>query len=122
HAGNHPDAIQELDLCIEATPDDLSALLSLAGSLRRIGEGDRAREVLKIHTQAREAISLVDRRPLPDLNQAPGLSAQAEIIRALVVLGRIDEAKRQLARRRAIAPADPANDSLHSLIQAQETR
>ena len=122
HAGQHADAIQELDLCIEATPDDLSALLSLAGSLRRIGEGDRAREVLKIHTQAREAISLVDRRPLPDLNQAPGLSAQAEIIRALVVLGRIDEAKRQLARRRAIAPADPANDSLQSLIQAQETR
>ena len=100
----------------------LSALLSLAGSLRRIGEDDRAREVLKIHTQTREAISLVDRRPLPDLNQDPGISAQAEIIRALVLLGRIDEAKLQLARRRAIAPADPANASLQSLIQAQETR
>lgn len=122
HDGEHVAAIQELDQCIEATPDDLSALLSLAGSLRRIGEDDRAREVLKIHTQTREAISLVDRRPLPDLSQAPGLAAQVAFIRALVYLDRIDEAKMQLARREAIAPADPANGSLQSLIQTQEPR
>ncbi len=122
HDGQHAEAIEELDQCIDATPDDLSALLSLAGSLRRIGDDDRAREVLELYSQTREAISLVDRRPPPDLNQAPGLAAQAAIIRALVILGRIDEAKRQLTRRKSIAPADPTNGSLQSLIQAQDPR
>jgi len=122
HQGNHAEAIVELKRAIERQPDDLASLQSLAGSLRRSGEEQEARGVLERYRKIRQQISLVEAKPAPDLAQAEGLERQAQIIRALVDLGRFDQAKQQLSRRLAASPNHPSNSILQELLEQQEPR
>jgi len=122
HQGNHTEAIVELKRAIATQPDDLASLQSLAGSLRRSGEEQEAREVLQRYRKIRQQISLIEAKPPPDLAQPEGLERQEQIIRALLDLGRIDQAKQQLARRLAASPDHPSNSILQRLLDKQQPR
>lgn len=122
HQGNHAEAIVELKRAISTQPDDLASLQSLAGSLRRSGEEQEARRVLERYRKIRQQISLIESKPAPDLAQATGLQRQEQIIRALLDLGRIDQAKKQFTRRLAVSPDHPSNSILQGLIDKQQPR
>jgi signal transduction histidine kinase len=78
--------------------------------------------VLERYRKIRQQISLIESKPAPDLAQATGLQRQEQIIRALLDLGRIDQAKKQFTRRLAVSPDHPSNSILQGLIDKQQPR
>jgi hypothetical protein len=78
--------------------------------------------VLERYRKIRQQISLIEAKPAPDLAQAKGLDRQGQIIRALLDLGRIDQARQQLARRLAASPDHPSNSILQRLLDKQQPR
>ena len=121
HMGEHGEAVKELESCLQHIPDDLSALQTLAGSLRRLKREEQARSTLKRYRQVRESLAIAEQSEHIDLTDGDGLQRQEQLIRALVTLRRIDRARQELTRRQRFAANHKMNEELRQLIESEKS-
>ena len=121
HMGEHSEAVKELESCLQHTPDDLSALQTLAGSLRRLKREEQARSTLKRYRQVRESLAISEQSEHINLTDDGALQRQEQLIRALVTLRRFDRARQELARRQQFAGNDKMNEELRQLVESEKS-
>ena len=122
HEQKYPEAIAELRISLQEDPTDLSALQSLAGALRRVGEEEQARSILKHYRQVRTARENLEKNQILYRSQPQNQSAQEKIIRALITLGRLDEAGKQLELRQRKFPDNPSQSELIRLMAESKSK
>ena len=122
HEQKYPEAIAEFRISLQEDPTDLSALQSLAGALRRVGEEEQARSILKHYRQVRAARENLEKNRILYRSQPQNQSAQEKIIRALITLGRLDEAGKQLELRQRKFPDNPSQSELIRLMAESKSK
>lgn len=122
HDQKYVEAIVELKTSVQHDPADLEALQSLAGVLRRTGQDEEARSILKMYREVRSATTSLETNQAIYRAQPEHRAAQENIIRALITLSRFEEAEKQLELRQRKFPRDPRQDELLRLLTESKSK
>ena len=121
-SGDDAAACQLFDKSLELSPNSSAVLKNLAGSLRRLGDKERARNVLEQFRKVVE-IDQANHELRKTLRKDPYHHvAHVELIRNCIQLARVSEARTELKRFRGLAPTHPAIRSLERALKNLESR
>lgn len=122
HEQKYEEAIPELESAVRHAPADLPALQALAAALRRTGQEDRARALLKNYQKIRSAKDSLKIHQATYRSQPDNSSAQEKLIRCLIIISDFQEAERQLSIRQLKFPNDSVTPQLTHLLNEAKAR